>query len=65
MAYLDLWLLMAAYNSAKRGQGIPHALWISWFAITVGASITLTILLLTGVLNFTAYQVIPGWWYGH
>ena len=30
-----------------------------WFAITVGASITLTILLLTGVLNFTAYQVIP------
>ena len=49
----------AAYNSAKRGQGIPHALWISWFAITVGASITLTILLLTGVLTFTAYQVIP------
>ena len=32
---------------------------ISWFAITVGASITLSILLLTGVLNFTAYQVIP------
>ena len=29
------------------------------FAITVGASITLSILLLTGVLNFTAYQVIP------
>jgi len=49
----------AAYNSSKRGKGIPYALWISWFAITVGASITLSILLLTGVLNFTAYQVIP------
>ena len=49
----------AAYNSSKRGKGIPYALWISWFAITVGASITLTILLLTGVLTFTAYQVIP------
>ena len=43
----------AAYNSAKRGQGIPHALWISWFAIT------LSILLVTGVLSFTAYQLIP------
>jgi len=49
----------AAYNSAKRGQGIPHALWISWFAITIGAWITLSILLVTGVLSFTAYQLIP------
>ena len=49
----------AAYNASKRGAGIPHALWISWFAITVGASITLSILLLTGILSFTAYQLIP------
>ena len=56
---LGLMAINAAYNSSKRGKGIPYALWISWFAITVGASITLSILLLTGVLNFTAYQVIP------
>ncbi|EFR60874.1 iron export ABC transporter permease subunit FetB [Veillonella sp. oral taxon 158] len=56
---LGFMAINAAYNSSKRGKGIPYALWISWFAITVGASITLTILLLTGVLNFTAYQVIP------
>ena len=49
----------AAYNSAKRGKGIPHALWISWFAITIGAWITLSILLVTGILDFTAYQLIP------
>lgn len=56
---LGFMAINAAYNSSKRGKGIPYALWISWFAITVGASITLTILLLTGVLSFTAYQVIP------
>ncbi|MFQ8977842.1 MAG: ABC transporter permease [Veillonella sp.] len=56
---LGFMAINAAYNSSKRGKGIPYALWISWFAITVGASITLSILLLTGVLNFTAYQVIP------
>jgi len=56
---LGFMAINAAYNSSKRGKGIPYALWISWFAITVGASITLTILLLTGVLTFTAYQVIP------
>lgn len=60
---LGFMAINAAYNSSKRGKGIPYALWISWLAITVGASITLSILLLTGVLNFTAYQVIPvgGW----
>ena len=51
---LGFMAINAAYNSSKRGKGIPYALWISWFAITVGASITLT-----GVLTFTAYQVIP------
>ena len=52
-------ILAYIFSTSKRGKGIPYALWISWFAITVGASITLSILLLTGVLNFTAYQVIP------
>ena len=56
---LGFMAINAAYNSAKRGQGIPHALWISWFAITIGAWITLSILLVTGVLSFTAYQLIP------
>lgn len=56
---LGFMVFNAAYNSAKRGQGIPHALWISWFAITIGAWITLSILLVTGVLDFTAYQLIP------
>lgn len=49
----------AAYNAGKRGPGIPHAIWISWISISIGAWITLSILLLTGVLEFTAYQMIP------
>ena len=56
---LGFMAINAAYNSSKRGKGIPYALWLSLFAITVGASITLTILLLTVVLNFTASQVTP------
>ena len=44
---LGFMAINAAYNSSKRGKGIPYALWISWFAITVGASITLIILLLS------------------
>lgn len=49
----------AAYNAAKRGKGIPYVFWISWVALCIGATITLSILLGVGVLSFTAYQMIP------
>lgn len=49
----------ASYNAAKRGKGVPNGLWISCFAITVGAFITLSILIASGILEFTAYQMIP------
>ena len=57
---LGFMAINAAYNSSKRGKGIPYALWISWLAITVGASITLSILLLTGVLNISGAMVAIG-----
>lgn len=59
---LGLLLVMsgnAAYNAGERGKGIRHIYWISWISISIGASITLAVLVATGVLKFDAYQIIP------
>lgn len=52
-------LFNASYNAAKRGKGIPNAFPISCVAIGVGATVTLTILVASGILSFTPYQMIP------
>ncbi|MCF0156181.1 MAG: iron export ABC transporter permease subunit FetB [Veillonella sp.] len=49
----------AAYNAAKRGKGVPRAIPISFLAIGIGAAIVLSILVFSGVLQFTPYQMIP------
>lgn len=49
----------ASYNAAKRGRGIKNVQAISFVAIAVGATITLSILVLSGILQFNAYQMIP------
>ncbi len=56
---LGFMAINAAYNSAKRGQGIPHAsmdflvCYNRWCKDNFNDSIV------TGVLTFTAYQLIP------
>jgi len=49
----------AAYNAAKRGKAIKNGLLISFISISVGATITLSILVLSGAIKYDPYQVIP------
>lgn len=49
----------AAYNAAKRGKGIEHGFRISFIAITAGSSITLTVLILTDIVQFIPQHMIP------
>lgn len=49
----------AALNARKRSRHIDHALVISFIAITTGTTLTLTILLLSGAIEFIPMQVIP------
>ncbi|ORM71584.1 iron efflux ABC transporter permease subunit FetB [Pantoea rwandensis] len=49
----------AALNARKRSRNIDNALVISFVAITTGTALTLTILLLSGAIEFLPMQVIP------
>ncbi|ORM65231.1 iron export ABC transporter permease subunit FetB [Pantoea rodasii] len=49
----------AALNARKRSRNIDHALIISFVAIASGTTLTLTILLLSGAIEFIPMQVIP------
>lgn len=52
-------LFNAAYNAAKRGKGVINAFRTSFIAIGIGATVTLTVLVMSGILAFTPYQMIP------
>jgi TIGR00245 family protein len=49
----------AAYNAAKRGNEIKNGLLISFISISVGAGITLIILVLSNSIRYEANQIIP------
>ncbi|MEG0800612.1 MAG: iron export ABC transporter permease subunit FetB [Citrobacter sp.] len=49
----------AAYNAQKRSKYIGKAFISSFIAITTGAGLTLTVLVLSGSIEFTPMQVIP------
>lgn len=49
----------AALNASKRGKEIKNGLLISFISIGGGATITLSILLLSGAIKYEAYQVVP------
>lgn len=49
----------AAYNAAKRGKAIKNGLLISFISISVGAIITLSILIFSGAIKYEPYQIIP------
>ncbi|WP_348235898.1 ABC transporter permease, partial [Salmonella enterica] len=49
----------AAWNAQNRSKYIDKSFLSSFIAITVGAGITLTVLVLTGSIEFAPMQVIP------
>lgn len=59
----ELFLLFMAFNAAmnasKRGKEIKDGSLISFIAIFLGATITLSILVLSGAIKYEAYQMIP------
>ena len=49
----------ASYNAAKRGKAVKNGLVISFASILVGAVVTLTVLLLSGIIEYEPDQIIP------
>lgn len=49
----------AAYNAAKRGNGIKNGVIISFISIFVGTIITLGILVFSGAIKYEPYQIVP------
>ncbi len=56
---LSVMVLIAGYTAGKRGRGTPNAGRVALLAITIGASLTLGLLVGLGVFEFTAQQIIP------
>lgn len=52
-------ILSASFNAAKRGKEIRNSRLVSFIAITVGTFVTLIVLVLSGALEYVAYQIIP------
>lgn len=49
----------ATYNASKRGKTVKSELAISFFSISVGATVTLLVLILSNIIKYEAYQIIP------
>lgn len=49
----------AAYNAASRGKSIEKIFRISFLAILIGASVTLLVLILTGIVDYIPQHMIP------
>lgn len=49
----------AAYNAAKRSNGMKNGIPISFVSIVVGAGLTLAVLVLSGAIKYEANQIIP------
>lgn len=52
-------IVNAAVNTKKRGRGINKAVTISFVSILIGASVTLSILVISGVIKFSPNEIIP------
>jgi putative ABC transport system permease protein len=49
----------ASRNAAKRGKSIKNGVLISFISISIGAIITLSILIFSGDIKYDPYQIIP------
>ncbi|WP_297517798.1 iron export ABC transporter permease subunit FetB [uncultured Clostridium sp.] len=52
-------IINAAVNTRKRGKGIKNVFWISFLALLVSTSVTLTVLVLSGAIKFNPDEMIP------
>lgn len=52
-------IINAAINTKKRGAGIKNAVKISFISLLVGTTITLTVLVISGAIEFVPNDVIP------
>ena len=52
-------IVNAAVNTKKRGRGINKVFTISFVSILIGASVTLSILVISGVIKFSPNEIIP------
>ncbi|GAB6093295.1 ABC transporter permease [Furfurilactobacillus curtus] len=59
LAMILVIIFNAAYNARKRGQGIPHIFWSSFWSILISTSVTLSGLVLSGAIKFVPSQMIP------
>lgn len=59
LAMILVIIFNAAYNARKRGQGIPHLFWSSFWSILISTSVTLSGLVLSGAIKFVPSQMIP------
>jgi putative ABC transport system permease protein len=50
---------VGGYTSGQRGKGIPHALIVALISISVGALLTLGLLVALGIFRFTPRDIIP------
>lgn len=58
-ALLLVIIFNASLNAAKRGTGIKNAFYASFAAILTGTSITIFVLVLSGIIKYEAYQIVP------
>lgn len=56
---MSVMIAIAGYTSGKRAEGVPQARLVAWVSIAFGASLTLGLLVVLGVFEFTAQQIIP------
>ncbi|MDQ0151312.1 ABC transporter permease [Eubacterium multiforme] len=52
-------IVNAAVNTKKRGKGIDNIFTISFVSILIGASVTISVLVISGVIKFNPNEVIP------
>ena len=56
---ISIMTLIAGYTSGKRAVGVPHARAVALLSISIGAALTLGLLVGLNVFDFTAQQIIP------
>lgn len=52
-------IVNASVNTKKRGRGINKVFTISFVSILIGASVTISILVISGVIKFSPNEIIP------
>lgn len=59
VAMLLVMIVVGAYTSAGRGKATPHATRVAFLSITLGSALTLAVLVIGGVFDFTPQAIIP------